>query len=260
MSSSRFRYVTDALRMSARVTATFCVRSGSSATNVTAVMSFVRLAIDRWSCEFSSQRTLSGLRVVDDRGRGADVGNQVAELVALEPRRHRLALSCARRATRARAAARARDAARARARLVRVCVGLAAVCLLGRLRLGCGRLRTGGARLSIRTKGRCAGQNQQRRTDDRHSAGEPRQRHVSSSTRCCAARNLLPFRTNHWKPVIECSIASASVATDSQHQFACQQPSVTGRRRSCRLIGPSLGDRGVTGPSGRRSANAERRA
>ncbi len=51
------RYVVDAPYISVRVTATRCVRSGSSATNVTAVITFVRLAIDRSSCEFSSQST-----------------------------------------------------------------------------------------------------------------------------------------------------------------------------------------------------------
>ena len=54
-------------------------------------MILVRLAIERWSCAFSLLQDGAGLRVEDDRGRGADVRDQVAQHVALEARGHRVA-------------------------------------------------------------------------------------------------------------------------------------------------------------------------
>ena len=94
-------------------------------------MILVRLAIDRWSCEFSSAEDGARLRVVDDRGRGADVRHEIAELVALESGRRRL--TQLKRVPRPAAARRRREA---RARLVRVGFLAVCACLAARFRSG----------------------------------------------------------------------------------------------------------------------------
>ena len=52
------RCVVDAWKTSLRAMTTSWSKSGFVSMNTTAVISLVMLAIDRWSCEFSSQRTL----------------------------------------------------------------------------------------------------------------------------------------------------------------------------------------------------------
>src|SRR5688572_15437309 len=96
--------------------------------NVTAVMTFVRLAIDRWSWELASQMTspVCGLNTMAAAARTS--GTRLPSRSRLK--RGVIASSCSRAAAALRAAAarRARSAAaaRARARLERVCGGLAA--------------------------------------------------------------------------------------------------------------------------------------
>src|SRR5688572_21069486 len=57
------RYVVDAARTSARWTTTASEKSGASSSATTAVITFVILAMERWSLEFDSQSTwpFSGL-------------------------------------------------------------------------------------------------------------------------------------------------------------------------------------------------------
>ncbi len=135
----------------------------------------------------------SGLRVEDDGGGGADVGNHVPELVALEARGHGLALNPFGGGPRpGRGASPCRGACpRQTGTRLRRFGGLLADGGLGFLRGG-----WGGSRLRGRSEGRHAGDHQQCCAQNRHTSGKPRQRHVYSSTRGGAARNLLPFSTN----------------------------------------------------------------
>ncbi len=69
---------------------TTCDMSGSFSRNTVAVITLVMLAIERWSLRVLFPEHLMRLGIVDDRGRRADVRNQVAARVHLVARQDRV--------------------------------------------------------------------------------------------------------------------------------------------------------------------------